>query len=135
MKRFILFLCSLLGIGITSCKELPSKGIIKVLPPKEAQTFLKEDFMQFIDVRTSKEFKKEHIIGAQNIDYLSINFDSEIQKLDKTKPVILYCRSGKRSAKSSKKLLKAGFTEIYDLEGGIMNWKKEGFKLNLSERY
>ncbi len=135
MKRFVLFLCSLFGLVVSSCKESSSKGIIKVVSSEEVQTLLMDDFMQFVDVRTSKEFHAGYIEGAKNIDYLSNTFDSEIQKLDKTKPIILYCRSGKRSAKSSKKLLKAGFTEIYDLEGGIMKWTKQGFKLNLSKRH
>ncbi|NMH87899.1 rhodanese-like domain-containing protein [Flavivirga algicola] len=128
MKRLVLFLCSLFSISITGCKQSSSKGVIKIVSPKETRMLLEEETIQFIDVRTPKEFDKGHIKGAQNIDYLSGRFNSEVEKLDKTKPVILYCRSGKRSAKSSKKLLNAGFAEIYDLEGGIIKWKEAGFE-------
>jgi len=71
------------------------------------------------DVRTEKEYDLEHIAKSQNIDVRSPNFDQEIIKLDKEKPVLVYCRSGKRSAKCAEKLKDAGFVKIYDLSGGI----------------
>ncbi|MDO5980019.1 rhodanese-like domain-containing protein [Flavivirga spongiicola] len=129
MKRLIIFLCSIFSISATSCKESSSKGVVKVVSPKMVQTLLIENSIQLLDVRTPKEFKEGHIDGAQNIDWFSTTFDSDIKNLDKTKPVILYCKSGGRSAKSGKKLLRAGFTEIYDLEGGITRWKKAGFEI------
>ena len=131
MKRLLIFLCSIFSIGVASCKEPSSKGVVKVVSPKLVQTLLSEDSMQLVDVRTPGEFKQGHIEGAQNIDYFSAAFDSDIKNLDKTKPVILYCKSGARSAKSGKKLLNAGFIEIYDLGGGIIRWKEEGFEIKL----
>lgn len=128
MKHLLIFLCSIFSMGAISCKE-PSRGVVKVVSPKIVQTLLIEDSMQLIDVRTPKEFKQGHIEGAQNIDYFSADFDLDIKKLDKTKPIILYCKSGRRSAKSGKILLHAGFTEIYDLGGGIIRWKEEGFEV------
>ena len=65
----------------------------------------------------------------ENIDFLSDSFEKNIEKLDKTKPVVVYCRSGGRSAKCSKQMLEAGFVKIYDLEGGITKWIYEGFEL------
>ncbi|MDD7885396.1 rhodanese-like domain-containing protein [Flavivirga sp. 57AJ16] len=131
MKRFILLLCSVFNLGMICCKQAPSKGVVKTVSPKEVQALLIENAMLLIDVRTPKEFKGGHIEGAQNIDLFSATFDSDIEKLDKTKPVILYCKSGGRSAKSGRKLLNAGFTEIYDLRGGITRWEKEGFEIKL----
>jgi rhodanese-related sulfurtransferase len=49
--------------------------------------------------------------------------------LDKTKPVILYCKSGKRSKASSIILLEAGFEKVYDLDGGILEWKDKGLNV------
>jgi rhodanese-related sulfurtransferase len=79
--------------------------------------------VQLVDVRTKKEYLQEHIVNAQNIDFSSPTFDEDITKLDKEKPVILYCKGGKRSAKCAKKLQEAGFEKIYDLEGGISKWR------------
>ncbi|MDO5970747.1 rhodanese-like domain-containing protein [Flavivirga aquimarina] len=133
MKRLILFLCTLFSLSATNCKGKDSsfKETIKVVSPKVMQTLLAKDSIQLIDVRTPEEFEQGYIEGAQNINYLSATFNSDIKKLDKTKPVILYCKSGGRSAKSSRKLLDIGFTEIYDLTGGITRWKEEGFEITI----
>ncbi|AUP80474.1 rhodanese-like domain-containing protein [Flavivirga eckloniae] len=131
MKRLLIFLCSVFSIGTTSCKDSSVKGEIELVSPKVVQTLLAHDSVQLVDVRTPKEFSEGRIAEAQNVDFHSPEFDSEIKKLDQNKPVVLYCRSGKRSAKSGKKLLSFGFTKVYDLEGGILMWKKEGFKVTI----
>ena len=53
-------------------------------------------------------------------------FSVNADKLDRTTPIILYCRSGKRSVLSVNKISKLGFKEIYNLEGGILEWIEEG---------
>ena len=59
-----------------------------------------------IDVRTSEEYKEGHIEGAINIDFYQENvFNSYFKKIDNTKPVYIYCRSGNRSRKTSNKLI------------------------------
>ena len=62
--------------------------------------------------------------GATNYNFLGADFNNEVAQLDKSKPVLLYCRSGKRSGAASKKLQGMGFKEIYDLQGGFLNWTK-----------
>ena len=81
---------------------------------------------QLIDVRTPQEFAKYHIRSAQNIDFRSPNFKKEIEKLDKTKPVLIYCLSGARSKSALSVFREAGFTTVYDLNGGINAWSKFG---------
>lgn len=103
----------------------------KVVSPEEMQTLLQLDNIQLVDVRTPKEFKEGFIENAQNIDFKSSTFYEAIKKLDKNKPVIVYCHSGGRSAKCANKLKEAGFTKVYDLEGGISKWKLEGYKVKL----
>ena len=56
---------------------------------------------------------------------MSENFEINIQKLDKTRPVIVYCQRGGRSAKCAKKMKALGFIKIYDLEGGYSKWEAE----------
>ncbi|WP_341215673.1 rhodanese-like domain-containing protein [uncultured Wocania sp.] len=130
MKQlFILVAFLVVTTIIVSCNK-KSKSEVKVVSVEDMQTLLQLDNIQLIDVRTPKEFKEGHIENAQNIDFLSSNFAENIKKLDKNKPLIVYCRSGKRSTKSIKELLAAGFTEIYNLEGGIIKWKHKGFEVN-----
>jgi rhodanese-related sulfurtransferase len=123
IKRF-LFLASL--VFIFGCKKTPENNDqTKVISQEEMQTLLQLDDVQLVDVRTPKEFSEGYIENAINIDFLSPDFDKGIQRLDKEKPVIVYCRSGKRSGKCSKVLVEAGFKKIYDLEGGFSKWKQE----------
>ena len=77
-----------------------------------------------IDVRTPREYKKYRIAGAINIDYLNVNFRKEIKKLDKSKPVMVYCHSGYRSKMALPTLSKAGYKTIYELDTGFNGWFK-----------
>lgn len=125
MKRFIiiLLLTSVFSIG---CKEESSEGTIKIVTAEEMKELTQLDNVQLLDVRTPEEYAEGYIEGFQNIDFLSETFQDDIKKLDKTKPVIVYCRSGGRSGRCATLMLEKGFKKIYDLEGGITKWESEG---------
>jgi len=79
--------------------------------------------VQLIDVRTPNEFSNGHIENAVNVDFFNQNnFGAAFTKLDKKKPLYIYCRSGKRSSRAAKQLAGLGFEKIYDLEGGYIKW-------------
>ena len=79
-----------------------------------------------VDVRTEDEYNSGYIENSLNIDYFSNDFSVNADKLDKNTPIILYCESGNRSSMSANKISKLGFKEIYNLEGGILEWIEEG---------
>ena len=109
---------------LTSCLDTKDAATeVKLVTAEEMQSILELEDVQLVDVRTSREYEVEHIVNSQNIDFSSPTFDEDIAKLDKGKPVILYCKGGGRSAKCAKKLKEAGFEKVYDLEGGISKWK------------
>lgn len=115
---------------LSGCKnDMDSE--IKVVTPEEMQSIMEQEDVQLIDVRTEQDRLDGFIKHSQNIDFNSPTFDEDIQKLDKTKPVILYCRTGGRSSKCSKKLKEAGFVKIYDLQGGITQWRFQGYELEM----
>jgi rhodanese-related sulfurtransferase len=128
MKKLVIYLGIVLFLVTLSCKNEVQEGV-KLVTPEEMQTILELDGVQLVDVRTPEEHKEGYIENSQNIDYNSPTFEEDISKLDKTKPVILYCRSGKRSAKCSEKLIEAGFEKVYELEGGITEWKYKGLEV------
>jgi rhodanese-related sulfurtransferase len=132
MKRFWLYTWLIFSVSIFSCQTASNKNIT-VVSVEEFNTFLNDKTVQLIDVRTPKEYEVEHIENAINIDFLDEDFSKKINKLNKEKPVYIYCRSGRRSGNSSSIFLKAGFPHIYDLEGGILNWKSEGFNLSTNK--
>ena len=128
MKRYLLFWSIIFSVLVFNCQTTKKNG--NLLSPEQLQTKLSNnDSGQLIDVRTPQEYEEGHLPNAVNIDISSADFISEIGKLKRDKPVYVYCRSGKRSAKSAIQFEKAGFTEIYDLEGGILNWTKENHKI------
>ena len=131
MKNIYVIFCLFLVLGLnTSCLDSATdSSTVKLVTAEEMQSILELEDVQLIDVRTPKEHDEMHIVDSQNIDFMSPTFDDDISKLDKKKPVILYCKSGGRSAKCSKKMKDAGFEKVYDLEGGISKWKHSD-KLN-----
>jgi rhodanese-related sulfurtransferase len=79
-----------------------------------------------LDVRTPEEFAAGHLSGAQNVDFQNDGFKDSLAKLDKTKPYLVHCASGRRSAKTRDLMKKLGFTRIYHLDGGLTAWKAAG---------
>ena len=82
--------------------------------------------VQLVDVRTEREVNMGMIEGASHISYYGDDFETKIKQLDTSKPIVVYCAAGGRSAGAGRKLSSWGFTEIYDLTGGFGLWKKEG---------
>ena len=81
---------------------------------------------QLIDVCYPREFEKAHIRGARNINFRSSDFRKQIEKLDRNKPILLYCHSGVRSKMTAIMCKRMGFKTIYDLDRGLASWLKAG---------
>lgn len=79
-----------------------------------------------LDVRTDGEVAAGKIEGAMAIDLHDPRFSEKAGQLDRTKPVLIYCRSGNRSYTAMKKMEAMGFLELYNLTGGIMAWSRAG---------
>jgi thioredoxin len=76
-----------------------------------------------IDVRTSSEFESGHINGAVNIDWNADGFEQSMGNYKKEDPIYVYCLSGGRSGQAAQWLRQAGYTQVYELEGGMMAWR------------
>ena len=77
---------------------------------------------QLLDVRTPEEYSSGHIGNAVNINWNGDDFNAKVNKFDKSKPIFVYCKVGGRSSDAAARLAELGFTEIYNLDGGIMKW-------------
>lgn len=117
------FLLLTISSVLYSCKDVSAKEI-EVITAAEMQTHLKYDNLQVVDLQPEEDYKKSHLINAKNIIY-NKDFRNQLEKLDKDKPVAIYCTSGKVSPEAAKILKEAGFEHIYVLEGGISKWKEE----------
>ncbi len=114
------FLSRWLGGGQTASHPLiqPADYQARFVTDKQAHTL--------VDVRTAEEFKSGYIPGAINISLQELN--QKMNKIPKDKPVVVYCRSGNRSAHAAQVLLQAGYTEVLDL-GGIFEWSRAGLPI------
>ena len=82
-----------------------------------------------LDVRTPDEFAEGHVEGARLIDFQSGNFENEIAALDKNATYAVYCRSGNRSGQAVKVMQDAGFTNLFSMDGGVIDWANAGLPL------
>ena len=111
----------------TTTTEL-KEPVVVVLSPSDYSAAIKaESRPQLIDVRTPEEISQGKIENATNYDINNPDFEKNIDKLDRSKPVYVYCASGKRSARASEILKQAGFPVVYDLRGGYNAWAEAGY--------
>jgi len=132
MKK-ILFI-GILGllIAFAGCKD-EKRSVSIIVTPQEVYdaVYGKDANVQLVDVRTLEEFGTSHLKNAQNICVTNDDFQEKVKVLDKNKPVYVYCQKGARSAKAAKILSDMGFTEVYDLQGGITNWEEKGLETEM----
>ncbi|WP_157961048.1 rhodanese-like domain-containing protein [Lutibacter citreus] len=108
-------------------KTVTQSGEINLVTPLEFKNKLENNTL--IDIRTPLEFKQGHIEGAVNINMYDKDFLEKVSIYKTSEPIFIYCRSGNRTSAASRKMAKIGFTEIYDLNGGITNWFKNKLKI------
>ena len=118
MKRLFLLLGLLMSMMACAQKNIS--------PQEFHEMITKNPNLQVVDVRTPQEFAAGHIKGARNVDFRSPDFEKNIAKaVKKRKTVLVYCRSGKRSLNAMNLMVKNGFKDVYNMEGGILAWEKE----------
>jgi rhodanese-related sulfurtransferase len=121
-------LSDILISGILSC--LRSSSSAEEIRHFSADEFEKQLIAvkneQLIDVCYPREYEKSHIAGARNINFRSSNFREEIDKLNKTKPILIYCHRGVRSKLTAMMCKKMGFKNIYELDEGLKGWVDAG---------
>jgi rhodanese-related sulfurtransferase len=100
---------------------------------EQAKTMIAENLnnLEFllIDVRTPDEYKSGRIENSLLIDFKTDDFKDKISKLDRSKKILLSCRSGQRSGLAKTLMEDIGFTEVYNMIGGIIEWTQKGYIL------
>jgi rhodanese-related sulfurtransferase len=124
VKKVIALIGSILLLaGCSSSSSAVDLGV------KEFSAKVAEVGVITLDVRTPGEFMGGFIQGARNIDFQSGNFENEIAALDKNAMYAVYCRSGNRSGQAVKVMHDAGFHNVYNLNGGVIDWTNAGLPL------
>lgn len=130
IKKLCLYYISIimLGLGLLLAPTLyaHAEDLISV---DEARKMLREKpkDLLILDVRTKGEFESGHLPGAINMDFFGPLFEREINALDRDRPIIIYCQTGRRSESATEVLKKAGFSKVSDLKGGFKAWKSAAY--------
>lgn len=82
-----------------------------------------------LDIRTPEEFAAGRLAGAINIDYYADDFEQKLGELNLDVPYVMYCNSGNRSSNALPVMDSIGFSEVYELDGGIQAWYGAGLPI------
>ena len=121
MKKILAFLMAAIGVTTFSCIRHES---INSVIAEEFKRGVEASRAQLLDVRTAAEFAEGHIAGAVNIDMHQSDFKQRAMELfDRSRPLLIYCRSGRRSMAAASVLATVGF-RLINLKGGIIGWEQ-----------
>ena len=101
---------------------------IRLVSPAEGAALQADppDDLVILDVRTPEEFSEGHLDGATMLDFYEADFADRVGELDPDVPYLLYCRSGNRSGQTTSIMSELGFTDVAEVDGGIVAWNAAG---------
>lgn len=110
-----------------ACAHAGASGGIPRVGPDQAQALLQKSEVLLLDVRTEAEHRDRHLPGTDALIPVQ-DLASRVKELEaaKSRPILVYCRSGNRSLVAAELLKKQGFQDVTDLEGGILAWSAKG---------
>jgi rhodanese-related sulfurtransferase len=123
LRNTITITILMLLAGATTIQAQPN-AILSVTDFEKEVTSKTEKII--LDVRTPSEYKSGHLAEAKLMNVNDENFKQQISVLQKDKPVYVYCAAGVRSNKAAKILRQEGFTNVFELSGGIQAWQAAG---------
>ena len=99
------------------------------ISPVEAKRMIDANHLRFhiLDVRTIEEFREGHLQGSIHLDFYKDSFRKQLEKHDRHSAYLIYCRTAHRSAVVMSMMREMGFSKVYNLGGGILDWKSKGF--------
>ena len=124
---------ALFGCKISNGDDDGQTGIFEDVSVAEAYSLIQENMTNsnfvILDVRTGEEFDSGHIERALNIDFYASDYGDQLDMLDKDKVYLVYCRSSNRSGQAMDNMEDLGFTEVYNMSGGISAWDDAGYAI------
>jgi len=105
---------------------------IRVVSPEAGAAIIDDPPPELVvlDVRTSEEFADGHLADATMLDFYRDDFADRLAELDPDAPYLIYCRSGNRSGQTRALMEELGFTDVVDVDGGILAWDDAGLPID-----
>jgi rhodanese-related sulfurtransferase len=117
-------------LALGACSSA-APAVIELSSPADSAELLQAPppGLTVLDVRTPEEFASGRLPNAVNLDFYAPDFADRLAELDRDTPYFVYCRSGNRSASTVDTMNSLGFTEVYELAGGIQSWSQAGLEI------
>lgn len=126
MMRRLLVIASALIVGACSGGASTAATVTLLDPAGAAALIQDQPDLVILDIRTPEETAAGTLLGAAEIDFYAADFSDRIAPLHRDTPYLVYCRSGNRSAKAIDLMVDLGFTNLYELDDGILAWLQSG---------
>jgi phage shock protein E len=110
----------------TAAAQTARSSVTLVSPDQAADLLETRSDLVLLDVRTPEEFDQAHLAGADLHDFYEPDFAQQLSELDPDAAYVVYCQSGNRSSQATALMAEMGFTEVYDVDGGIQSWVAAG---------
>lgn len=125
----LLALLVVLATLVAACSSGTDTATIELVSPEQAAGVIEEDpaGLVVLDIRTPEEFDTARLANAINVDFYDTDFADQLNALDKNDPYVMYCNSGNRSSDAVKTMKDLGFVEVYEIDGGIVDWFESGY--------
>lgn len=137
MRKVIIIIVVLhaaFGFSQESLSELLRANNSEAVPYMSVEDLSKQNHITILDARESSEYKVSHIKNAVHVGYDHFRLKKTLKQLkDKKQTIVVYCSLGIRSEDIAEKLKKAGCSDVYNLYGGIFEWKNNDLKVYDSE--
>ena len=121
-KTFFRLLSIIFTLNLCACLPSIGQNENELSAKKFAALLSQTPDAQIVDARTPEEFAQKRLSKAVNINYQGTDFEVKLEKLDKQKPVFIYCLAGVRSAKAATVMRTKGFKQVYEMQGGLAKW-------------
>lgn len=127
-RKGVLLIALAAAIAVAGCS--PSGATLETVSPEAAaEVIANTPDVVVLDIRTPEEFTEGFIEGASNIDFYRSDFAGQLDMLDKDAPYVVYCRSDNRSGDAMDVFADLGFTNVTEIDGGIVNWYESGLPI------
>lgn len=131
MRRLAYLL--VIGFVVSACgaTDLAEANGLRTVAATDAHSVISAggDDLMVLDIRTPEEFAEGHIAGSINIDFYAPDFGDRLAELDPDARYVLYCRSDNRSGQTMPALEELGFSDVAELDGGVLAWAEAGLAL------
>jgi phage shock protein E len=128
MRRKLMSMVMALSLALAACGGIGTVPVTLVDTAEAAEMAESPDVV-VLDVRTPEEVALGALPGARNIDLSAPDFADQIDGLDRDVTYLVYCQSGNRSSQATAQMADLGFTDVYELDGGVVAWVGEGRSL------